>query len=254
MRKYLNNEISEIEPNDSEDKAIAIKPGEEKKGLISPESDVDYYKVIFDDDSFYDYSIKVVCQSSLDINFTLINNDNNSTKYINDFAWGGMENFPFLSNKKGDFFIKIKGNIKSGSLKNPEYTLKIEENKSDESDDEEVNYEREFNDNSDLATEILDGNTIIGVFYPENDEDWFKFDIIRNAISLNISLSRIQGLNPNIELYDKNLDLVQSVDNNAVNKGEEIIINNIKKGKYYIKISSNDKSLLIYKLFLNIRY
>ena len=250
----INDDINEVEPNDSESNAINIKPGEEKKALISPESDVDYYKVIFDDDSFYDYSIKIESQSSLDINFSLINIDNNITKYINDFGWGDTESFPFLSNKKGDFFIKIKGNMKSGNLQNPDYTLKIEKNIEEKIKEEEINYEREFNDNSDIATEILDGITIIGIFYPENDEDWFKFDIIRRAVRLNISLSRIQGLNPNIELYDKNLNVVQIADNNSVGKSEDIIINNIKRGKYYIKISSDKKSLLIYKLFLHIRY
>ncbi|MBN1214533.1 MAG: hypothetical protein JXA99_03730 [Candidatus Lokiarchaeota archaeon] len=250
----IDNDIIEEEPNDDEKNAIPIKPGEEKGGLISPKSDVDYYKVIFDDESFYDFSIKVQSQSGLDVNFTLLNIDNKIDKYINEYSWGNIEYFPFLSNKKGNYIIKIKGIIKSDSFQNPAYTLIIEENLKRKIGGDEVYYEREFNDNSDMATEIIDGTSIIGVFYPENDIDWFKFDIIRMAISLNISLSRIKGLNPNIELYDKNFNMIKLSNDNGIDEGEELIINNVKRGKYYIKITSDNKSLLIYKLFLNVRY
>ncbi len=250
----IENDIIEIEPNNNEEDAILIKPGEEKRGLISPKSDVDFYKITFGDESFYDFSVKIISQASLDVNCTLINMESKVEKYINEYSWGNIEYYPFLSNKKGDYLIKIKGIIKSGSFQNPEYTLIIEEKLKRNIGGDEVHYEREFNDNSDMATEIIDGTSIIGVFYPEKDVDWFKFDIIRRAISLNISLSRIKGLNPNIELYDKDFNIIEISDKNGIDEGEELIINKVKRGKYYIKITSENKSLLIYKLFLNIRY
>jgi hypothetical protein len=105
-----------------------------------------------------------------------------------------------------------------------------------------------------VATDIIDGYSVVGVFYPDNDDDWFQFDIIRKAISLNISISRIKDINPKIELYDKDLKLIKVSDDNGLDEGEEMLINDLNKGKYYIKVSSKNKSLLIYRLFLNIRY
>lgn len=250
----IDNDINEIEPNDEEQNPDIIKLGDEKKGYISPADDTDYYKIAFDDDSFYDYSIKIESQSSLDINFSLINLNNNKSKFINDYSWGNQEYYPFLSNKKGVFLIKIKGNIKSGSFQNPIYKLIIEDKSNKKIEDEDVYYEREFNDNKDEATDIIDGCSIVGIFYPDNDEDWFQFDIIRKAISLNISISRIKGINPKIELFDKDLNLIKLNDDNGFDEGEETLINDLNKGKFYIKISSKNKSLLIYRLFLNIRY
>ncbi len=250
----VDNDINEVEPNDTEQNPDSIKLGEEKKGYISPANDTDFYKIVFDDDSFYDYSIKIESQSNLDVNFTLFNIENNKSKFINDYSWGNQEYFPFLSNKKGNYLIKIKGNIKSGSFQNPIYKLIIEDRSGEKIENEEVNYEREFNDTQDDATGIIDGYSVVGVFYPDNDDDWFQFDIIRKAISLNISISRIKGINPKIELYDKDLNLIKVSDNNGIDEGEETLINDINKGNYYIKVSSNNKSLLIYRLFLNVRY
>ena len=62
-----NENIDETEPNNSKENAILIKYEETKKGLISPKNDVDYYKIIFDNNKNHDFSINLETLSNLDL-------------------------------------------------------------------------------------------------------------------------------------------------------------------------------------------
>ena len=248
-----NSNIDEIEPNNNKNEAMEIKVGEEIKSLISPKNDVDYYKVIFDDNEIHDYSIKVKTFSNLDINFTIYDLENNTFKIINSNGWGQDEYFPFLSNDKSNYFIKVGGNISSNDRKTPLYSFKLEE-MSNKINDEETNYEREFNDESDKATKLIDGIVTLGVFYPKDDVDWYRYDVTKRARSVNLSLSSIKDIEPKIEIYNSDLELLNTYDSKMLNEDSELIFDNVKKGSYYIKLNSNEDSQQVYKLYLNIRY
>lgn len=245
--------IDEIEPNNTLKNAVSIKLDELKKGLISPRGDIDYYKIDIQDDKIHDFSINIETLSNIDINIMLINTEFKKNKYINYSSWGGKEFYPFLSNEKGEYYIKISGNIKTHDRKNPIYYISIDKNYGKETNDD-FYFEREYNDNNELATELIDGIYITGIFYPKNDEDWFKFDLFKDSISVDVSLSGIRGVDTIMELYNKDLKKLKIVNEKLKDRGEEISFNGLQKGRYYLKLTSKGYSLLLYKLFFNIRY
>lgn len=251
----MDQGINEIEPNNDKASAAIIKLGEEKKGLISPKDDVDYYKIVFDDDNTHYFSIKIETLSNIDISFTLMNQTANIDKFINSFGWGDKEFYPFLSNKKGEYYIKVSGSIKSNDTKDPLYNLSVVELPNND-DGKELYYESEFNDNKDLATDIINGTEVIGALFPENDEDWFKFDLFKKPISVDISLSKLKGVDPVIEVYDSNMKLLKVIDQEGEDSGEKALLNDLGSGRYYLKLFSKNKkkSLQEYILFLNARY
>ena len=137
--------------------------------------------------------------------------------------------------------------MKLHDQKDPIYRLSIEKN----IDENNSYFEREYNDNHNQATELINESEIIGAFYPKNDEDWFKFDLITKPISVNIYLSRIRGLDPIIEVYDSNLNLFKIISKNKFAK--KVLLNDLSKGRYFVRIFSKEKSLLSYKLFFKVR-
>jgi|GEM_PF-1264506 len=245
--------INEIEPNNSKDKAVLIKIGEEKSGLISPKDDVDFYKITFEENETENFSIKLETLSNLDINFTLINEKLNNNKYINNFGWGQKEFYPFLNSQKGVYYIRVSGSIKSSDRDDPVYYLKLEKNL-DKKDDTDIYYEAEYNDDKENPTELVDGYEIIGAFFPDNDKDWFKFDLYKDPLSVDLSLSRVRGVDPVIELYDNNFNLIKVINDEDMDGGESVKLNDMIKGRYYVKIYSANKSLQEYRLFFNVRY
>jgi len=249
----IDQGIDEIEPNNTMKNAVLIKPDETKKGLISPRGDIDYYKIDIQDEKIYDFGINIETLSNIDINITIINTLVKNNKYINHSSWGGKEFYPFLSNEKGEYFIKVSGNIKTHDRKDPIYYISIDKNHEKETNDD-FYFEREYNDKSNFSTELIDGVNITGIFYPKNDEDWYKFDLFKDSISVDLSLSSIRGVDPIIELYDKDLKKIRTINENKKDHGEEVSLNSLQKGRYFIKLTSRDYSLLLYKLFFNIRY
>jgi hypothetical protein len=250
----IKGSVNEIEPNNDKETAIQIRLGEEKKGLILPKEDFDFYKIVFEDDKSHDFNIKVKVYSPFDINFTLYNEKNGSAKFINSYSWSGMETYPYLNSKKGEYFIKVGGVINPNEAnKNPLYSILIEEIDPDMAEKDNY-YEQENNDEPEYATEIISGGTTIGAFYPENDADFFTFDLYKNPLSVDVSLSRIREIDPIIEIYDSSKKLIRTINDEKEDQGEKVILNALQKGRYYIKVFSKNKSLLVYKLFFNIRY
>jgi hypothetical protein len=243
----------EIEPNNVENDATVIKLGETKKGFISPKNDIDYYKLKFEDDVIHDFSIEIETLSNVDINFIIINKLTDGYKTINNFSWGGSESYPYLSSNKGDYLIKVSGKI-SDDKKDPLYYITIRELPGVSDDNNGIFYEREFNDTAESSTEIISGNEIIGAFFPEKDSDWYDFELYKKPISVDLSLSRVKGIDPIIEIYDSNKKLLKSVNNVGKDNSAQVSLNNIEAGKYYVRLYSDFSSLLMYKLYFYIRY
>jgi hypothetical protein len=245
--------VNEIEPNNNEENAIEISIGDEKKGLLSPANDVDYYKIKYNDGEANNFLVKIETLSNLDINFTLINKESNLIKYVNNFGWGSKEFYSFLSKKKGDYYIKVSGNTNLNDRKDPLYYITIEK-LPDDRDGATLYYEEEFNDLKDMATELIDNAEITGIFFPEKDEDWYKFELYKNPISVDLSLSSIRGIDPIIEIYNSDAKLINTINSGKIDSGENASLKNLSKGRYFIRLYSEKKSMQEYKLFFNIRY
>lgn len=243
--------IDEIEPNNIQENATLIRLDDTKKGLISPKDDVDWYKLIINTNKIFDFSIKVETLSNIDISFSVVGIKSNIKKFINTHSWGGTEYFPYLSSNKGNFLIRISGNIKPYDRKDPVYYLQI--TKLTSSDNKEY-YEREINDSSDKATTLINGSDTVGSFFPKDDVDWYQFELFKKPIRVDISLTGIQGCNTTVEVYDKNKNLIVKIDKNGTSQKEEESLTQLSRGKYFINIFSDVPSTTIYKLFFNARY
>lgn len=243
--------VEEIEPNNDEESALTIFLSDTKRGFISPKNDVDYYKLLFKDDRNYDFFIKIETLSNIDINFTIYNKSINKQKYINSYSWGGTEIFPYLSSKNKEFYIRVTGSINENDKKAPLYYITIEEHKREGKD---IFFEQEFNDSFDLATDLITDSYLLGTYFPEDDIDFFRFDVLNSSNSITISLSDVRGIDPYIELFDKKFNLIKKIDDRGIDRGEEFFIKNLEKGRYYISIKGKTSSLTYYKIFFNIRY
>ena len=250
---YIINFISrktdsfeEVEPNNSEQYAVDINPGQSKKGYISPENDNDFYKIVYVNNKIIDFSIEVETLSNLDINFMIINKTTGESKFINQSSWGGSENYLYLTSDKGEYYIRISGSSNPNNQKDPLYYLTVHELERDE--ENPVYYEREFNDTEKTATDLISGEEVEGVLSP-GDIDWFKFDLINDSVSMDLSLSRFTGATPSLSVYDSDLNLIK---NNG--DARSMSIRDLEKGRYYIKLTQLEKNRSLYRLFLNVRY
>jgi hypothetical protein len=254
FNKKQENKTEETETNNIEEDANIIKLNETKKGYISPRDDIDFYKIVFDDEKNHDFSIEIESFSNLDIIFTVINKKTGKEKKINNFLYGGTEIFPFLSSSKGEYVVKVEGKISDVNKKDPLYYISVKELVKVSEKGKDTNFEQEFNDDSESVTDIISGNEVAGAFFPDNDEDWFKFDLYKKPISVDLSLSRLKGVDPIIEIYDVNKTLVTKINSNGKDNGEQLSLNNLEAGRYYLKVFAKESSLTIYKLYFFVRY
>ncbi len=244
------NDSEEREPNNSEETANTIRIDETKKGYITPRGDIDYYKIVFDGERVYDFNIEAESFSNLDISFTVIDKKNGITKNINNYSFGGTEIFNYLDSSKGDYYVRVTGEQNSNIKLEPIYFISIKESKKSQN----IYYEREFNDTFSLATELINNSEMVGYFYPENDVDFYKFELYKNAISVNISLSSIKGIDSTIEIFDSKHNLIKQVNDNGFDYGEVVLLNDLKASTYYVKLSAKGKSTSSYNLYLLTRY
>lgn len=242
------DKFEEIEPNNTIKEAIDIKIGQSKKAYITPRNDVDYFHITtggFGGDSISDFLIEVETFSNLDINFMIIDNKSGASKFVNFASWGAKEQFLYLASNKGDYYLKINGNTNSDTQKDPLYYISVSEQ---EAPDEDVIFEREFNDSFESATMLINQTEIEGSI-TANDKDYFIFDLTYDAETITLSLSRFQGEKGRIEIYDADRQLVSG------NTGKSnITLRDISKGRYYILFTQEGKTNSLYRLFLNIEY
>lgn len=234
-----SSENEENEPNNSFEKADSIEIGQTKKGYISPDSDIDYYKINHLEKGTVDFSVEIETLSNLDITFMIINRDNDKSVLVNDSSWGGKEQFLYIGSDKGPFYIRVSGSVNKMNNKDPVYYLKIYPEK-----DDILNYEREFNNDVDNSTKILLNEEIQGVI-TDSDIDYYHFDTINDLKTINVSVSGLSNGSVNIKLLDNDNELLYGVDNNR-----NLMYRNLKKGRYYIVITRDKGGNSVYKLFV----
>ncbi|OHD15374.1 MAG: hypothetical protein A2086_00195 [Spirochaetes bacterium GWD1_27_9] len=249
--KKQENATEEKEPNNSEKDAIEIHLNETKKAFLSPQNDIDYYKIVFNDNLSYDFSVEIETFSNIDINFILINKKNQISKVINKPVWGSGEIFQGLNSKKGEYIVKVSGKVDEENKKDTIYYISIKEMPKEK---ENTYFEQEFNDDFQDSTELINQGEFIGSFFPENDNDFYKFDLYKKPISVDFSISRVKGVDPIVELYDEKKNLIKTINNNGKDNSEQSSFSNLDVGKYYLKVYAKESSLLLYNLYFYIRY
>ena len=248
-----DNSIEEIEPNNSEETALSLSENERKKGLIFPKNDVDYYRLNFVSQHSFVFSINVEPLSNIDVFFTLYDKTNNIIKLINNNAAGITEQIKYLDSSKGSYYIRIGGSPDRTDKRDPAYSVSVSVHPDTDLRGNTLFYEQEFNDTPDMATDIWERVNITGMLFPDNDEDWYRFDVLKETNTVNISLSDIRGLDTVIEIYDNRDTLLYTVDNNGSDGHENISITNIPVGRYFMRLyAKKGSSMINYSLFCNI--
>ncbi len=247
------NSIEEIEPNNTEETALTLSENDRKKGLIFPKNDVDYYRLNFISTESIIFSVNVDPLSNVDLFFTVYDKTNNIIKLINNNAAGITEMMKYLDSGKGSYYIRIGGSPDRTDKRDPAYSISVTVHPDTDLRGNSLFYEQEFNDTPDLATDIWERANITGMLFPDNDIDWYRFDVLKETNTVNISLSDIRGLDTVIEIYDNNSNLLYTVDNNSTDGHENISLSNMPLGRYYMRLSAKKGSSMInYSLFCNI--
>ncbi len=248
--------IGEIEPNNSIDTAVKMAVDDSKKGLISPKNDVDFYRIVAGKPYSQNFSVSVVPLSNMDVFFTLIDTKNNIEKLINYNSYGVTEVFNYLDTSKGSYCLRVSGVSDRFDKRDPSYQITL--NSLPETDDSgNVKfYEQEFNDTMMLATDLfnVESSDILGTVFPDDDVDWYTFDILNVNNMVNISLSSVRGLDTVIEIYNKKNVLVIKADENGSDGFENISLTDIAQDRYFIKLyAKKGCSLINYNLFFSIK-
>ena len=248
-----DNSIEEIEPNNTEETALSLSENDKKKGLIFPKNDVDYYRLNFTSTHSLVFSVKVEPLSNIDVFFTLYDKTNNIIKLINNNTAGITEQIKYLDSGKGSYYIRIGGNTDRTDKRDPAYSVIVTVHPDTDLNGSSLCYEQEFNDEPELATDIWERSNIVGMLFPDNDEDWYRFDVLNETNTVNISLSEIRGLDTVIEIYDNRKTLMHTIDSSGADGHENISLSNMPLGRYFMRLSAKKGSSMInYSLFCNI--
>ena len=231
----------EIEPNNSVEEATFIEPGLNLKGYIVPASDIDYFKLAFDEDSVYDFRVKAESLSSVDLKLEIADIDAGMSVIIDNATAGGSEISQRFGSDKGNYIVKVSGEI-SDSSKEPLYYITVE-TFSSLVDNKAVYYEREFNNTIDTSTLLIAGEDMI-VTTEKDDIDYYAVNIVNTIEKLNISVDGILDRNFTISIIDVNAKEYYKARGTS-----NITIRDLDKGRYYIVISRDYPGSFLYKLF-----
>ncbi len=250
---FINNGIDsriEKEPNNITEEAELIGIPGVRRGYISPANDKDCFR-IQGSDTIKEFNLRVETLSNLDVAIKITTESTGLSRIIDRFGWGGDEFINYIATTNSDYIIEITGKIKSDDIGDPLYYIHIDEIISKDN----KYFEREFNDSFENSSIMINNSTVIGMIYPENDKDYFVFDTIYDNGSLILSLSPVKGLNTKIELLNENKQVIDYSDNNGIDGGEELGVNRLTKGRYYVRVSAGEgASPLSYDLYFDIRY
>ncbi len=231
----------EVEPNNLIDDATFIEPGLNLKGYIVPASDIDYFKLVFNEDGVYDFRVKAESLSSVDLKLEIADVYTEMSVIIDSATAGGTEISQRFGSDKGSYVFKVSGEI-SDSSKEPLYYITVEtfpslvNNKS-------VYYEREFNNTIDASTLLIAGEDMIGTS-EKDDIDYYALNIVNTIEKLNISVDGILDRKFTISVIDANAkEYYKATGTN------NITIRDLDKGRYYIVIVRDYPGSFLYKLF-----
>ncbi len=223
----------ESEPNDRREQANEIRLGETVEGFFQQKRDYDWYKLVMDEPGKKIIRIEISGVPDVNIRLDVADETGAQLKSSNFTRKGGPESIINLGVTEGIYYITALGyeaNV------NDKYTLGIQM-----IGPWEEGQEFEPNDSYKQANEIRLGETVQGLFQPEDDPDWYKLVIDRPGKSIfRVDLSGVPGVNSILNIHDSQGSRINRSYMRRHGEPEEIINFGVTKGVYYISTSTNE--------------
>jgi len=250
VRKYMSSALSfplmililipclvhsqtESEPNDQLEQANEIRLGETVEGFFQEKNDDDWYKLVIDKPGKNIIRIDLSGVSEVNVRLAIYDEAEHRLKRTNATRKGGPEAITNFGVSQGIYFINVYG----GDINDKDpYTLSTQL-----IGPWEEGQEFEPNDQREQANEIRLGETVKGLFQPEDDPDWFKLVIDRSGKSIfRVDLSGVPGVNSKLNIHDSQGSRIKRLNMRSHGEPEEIINFGVTKGVYYISISTSE--------------
>ena len=242
--------VNETEDNNSTSTADVISLGDTAKGVISTNSDVDYYKFTVSKNGY------------LEINFSNTLVDNSSAKwkvtvykYANSLdemhchivqATYTSTDLPRIGVTPGTYYIEIVDRAYD-YIVNVEYGVKVNFTASEY-------WESELNDSYTTADEINIGNTHSGYIRDDYDKDYYKFTVSKNGyLEINFSNTLVDNSSAKWKVtvykYANSLDEMHCHIVQATYTSTDLPRIGVTPGTYYIEIVDR-----AYDYIVNVEY
>ncbi len=241
--------ITEIEPNDTPEKADYLGPERDAYGKIQKSGDVDYWKY------------RATRNAALSVWLSQIPNGQDYDLYVyNDEKkelaksekTGSADEFieSVMTEKGKWYFFAVRAKKGSVDGKNP-YRLKLEYTSSGQ---QIAPDSFEPNNTVQTAKEIPAGIAQEATIHQANDVDYYKF-LVKLSSTITVSMTGIpEGMDLDLYLLDKDRRQVAKSEHGK-NQDEQVVYNG-DPGTYYVKVVMNKRSTLVdnrYKLNVNLK-
>lgn len=236
----------EQEPNDVISLATPFEPGTTMNGYFSPSKnplnlpsriEEDWYKVKMLQDNLI-MRLDVTSVPNVDFSVAVYDNSGAMIRYCDDNPANDSESLVNIGlHQKGWYYICVQNKNFTENLKTP-YKIITDIQK------HETHSEFENNDNFYNANSIQLGELETGYINPKDDIDFYKIEIMGNKpYVLNANISPVNDIDFVLEIYDKNLNLLQHTDNEKAGGSETIPNLGLNSTPTYIKVfSKSDRS------------
>ncbi len=240
---YLNlspiNSQFELEPNDSLNQATSIK--DKINGYINPVSDIDWYTFnVKQDKAILNTSITPLNNVDLKIDFF---NQIGEKIYSLDYAKRNeAEVIPNLLLKKGKYYITVTDKKNKYQNYLDYYTMTIKLNPYLNT------YEYEPNNSFKEAITFNINNSYKGYLSPGIDKDYYTFSL-DDKTTLKFDISPVPQINPVIEIYDAQKNIIKTINNKSRDEGESETIT-LNSGIYYVILKDADNKNNFYENYI----
>ncbi len=234
----------EIEPNNTADRAVALSVGQEKQGYLTPEGDMDVFRLTVNGPSIANVEVSGV--EGLDLVLSLVKEVEGKPDEVMLKANEGGDKEPERLNAigcTGSCLIRVETATKKidgkwarpGENSKQPYTL-VATARSDDG-----TFEREPNNKAPEATTLALGKSIRGTVFPVRDVDFYRLDLRERHVKTALTATLTGILKVDVGLYLHRLDeagllqLVQTADS-AKNDKPETIRFSAEPGLYVFEV------------------
>ena len=229
----------ESENNDEKKYADTIKVNEVWNGSAYNAKDIDWYKVQTTKSGYFQVELAV----PVDVDSEKVSWGWNVTVYDKNMKeikkLDGVNNKAktiILPYEKSTFYVKVEPKSEYFAPTDCDYTLKVINKAA-------TNFESENNDTKGKADVVTLGKTYNGVTDHSEDDDWYKFKVAKNG-TVKLELKKHSSASAdNVDwgwsytVYDKNNKEVAKIESI---KSKGISTLNLKKGTYYVKVTTQN--------------
>ncbi|MBN1155334.1 PPC domain-containing protein [candidate division KSB1 bacterium] len=224
----------EFEPNDRSVRATNLVSADSICGFIDTGNDVDWYRIIKDEERTQVGRIELSGVPKVDLKMTITNEFEEVILSVDER--GEMEG-EVLANiglhQRQNYYLKIESNKKGANTKE-QYTLHLA------IDNYFGGEELELNNEPEDANSIEVERMIQGYIHPVGDIDFYRLEISeRHLGNLQILLSGIMKVNTDMKLYDADMNELGHAAAQREEGVERLIFEGLP-GLYYIRVYDND--------------